>query len=177
MWVGLQADRTYRPEGRPTWGSHVSYNDLGKGRYSEPGREYLVTAVTHGRNPVFTDFHATRLLVREMRRLEEDGKVRWLAWVVMPDHLHGLLSLYGEHTLSTAMNDLKGRSARSINRSAGRAGPVWQPAFTTMPCAVRRTGWPLPVTLSPTHSAPGWSRGWATIHIGTASGCETCRSA
>lgn len=107
----------------------MSYNELRKGRYSEPGREYLVTAVTHGRNPVFLDFHAARRLVWEMRRLEEEDKVHWLAWVVMPDHMHGLLSLCGGHTLSAAMNDLKGRGARLINRASGRTGPLWQPGF------------------------------------------------
>ena len=107
----------------------MSYDELRKGRYSEPGREYLVTAVSHQRRPVFRSFEASRLLVSELRHLEDEGKVVWLAWVVMPDHLHGLMSLTGIVTLSAAMNDLKGRSARAINSLLGCKGAVWQPGF------------------------------------------------
>jgi putative transposase len=107
----------------------MPYNDLRKGRYSERGREYLVTAVTHQRRRTFEDLHASRLLVREMCRLEEEGKVCWLAWVIMPDHLHGLLALGEAGDLAAAMNDLKGRSARVINRQQGRKGPFWQSGF------------------------------------------------
>jgi len=107
----------------------MSYNDLRKGRYSEPGREYLVTTVTHQRQPVFQDLQAARLLIREMRRLEEESAVAWLAWVVMPDHMHGLLSLCGTPPLSAVMNEMKGRSAHSINRLLGHEGALWQSGF------------------------------------------------
>lgn len=107
----------------------MPYGELRKGRYSEPGREYLITAVTRQRRDVFRDFRAARLLIEEMRRLELYGQVIWLAWVVMPDHLHGLVSLAGKVDLSTVMNGLKGRSARSVNRYLGQAGPFWQPGF------------------------------------------------
>ena len=63
----------------------MTYNDLRKGRYSESGREYLVTVVTEGRRPVFGDFYASRLLIREMRRLDVEGALIWQAWVIMPD--------------------------------------------------------------------------------------------
>lgn len=107
----------------------MSYGDLRKGRYSEPGREYLVTTVTHARRRMFENLYAARLLIAEMRRLEAEGVLTWLAWVVMPDHLHGLLSLGDGPDLSAAMNTLKGRSARSINRLLNRNGPLWQMSF------------------------------------------------
>ena len=107
----------------------MSYNALRQGRLSESGREYLVTAVVERRKPVFTDLYVARRLINELRRLEEEGTVRWLAWVVMPDHFHGLLTLSGEHKLGMAMNLLKGRSSRAINARLGRAGRLWQPGF------------------------------------------------
>jgi putative transposase len=107
----------------------VSYNELRKGRYSEPGREYLITVVTHGRCRHFVHLMAARALITEMRALEHEGALHWLAWVVMPDHLHALLSL-GEMTdLSNAMNTFKGRSARSINRLLKCEGSFWQAGF------------------------------------------------
>ena len=107
----------------------MPYSDLRKGRYSEPGREYLVTTVTHQRQPWFTDLHSARLLVSEMRRLEREDAVVWLAWVVMPDHFHALLSLGDAATLGDVMNRLKGRSARVINAHLGRTGNFWQRSF------------------------------------------------
>ena len=107
----------------------MPYSNLRKGRYSEPGREYLVTIVTHLREQWFKDFYSTRLMVKEMQRLEREGSVTWLAWVVMPDHFYALLSLDGRVSLSEAMNKLKGRSARVINKLLDRTGPFWQSSF------------------------------------------------
>ena len=107
----------------------MSYNALRRGRFSESGREYLVTAVVERRKPVFTDLYVARRLINELQRLEEEGTVRWLAWVVMPDRFHGLLTLAGEHQLGMAMNLLKGRSSRAINARLGRAGRLWQTGF------------------------------------------------
>jgi REP element-mobilizing transposase RayT len=107
----------------------MPYSNLRKGRYSEPGREYLVTTVTHERVPWFQDFYSARLLVMEMQRLEKEGVAAWLAWVIMPDHFHALLSLTGETSLGAVMNSLKGRSARAINARYGRTGSLWQTSF------------------------------------------------
>jgi len=107
----------------------MPYNDLRKGRYSESGREYLVTVVTEGRRPAFGDFYASRLLIREMRCLDMEGALIWQAWVIMPDHMHGLISLPGKQSLSEAVNLLKGRSARAINELLGCKGAFWQAGF------------------------------------------------
>ena len=49
--------------------SNLQYHaqDLRKGRYSEPNRLYLVTAVTLNRNPVFRNLRAARVLINTMR--------------------------------------------------------------------------------------------------------------
>ena len=107
----------------------MPYSNLRKGRYSESGREYLVTIVTHQRTSWFKDLHSVRLLVKEMQRLKREGAVTWLAWVVMPDHFHALISLDGGISLSDAMNKLKGRSARVINKQLDRTGSFWQRSF------------------------------------------------
>jgi REP element-mobilizing transposase RayT len=67
--------------------------DLRKGRFSEPGRAYLLTAVVHNRSPIFADWMVGRLLVAELRSAEEDGLAQSQALVVMPDHLHWLVTL------------------------------------------------------------------------------------
>jgi REP element-mobilizing transposase RayT len=107
----------------------MSYNALRQGRHSEPGRDYLVTTVVNLREPVFGNLYAARCLVAELHRLEEDAVVRWLAWVIMPDHFHGLMTILQSHRLGCAMNLLKGRSGRSVNRLLQRRSRLWQPGF------------------------------------------------
>jgi len=47
------------------------------------------------------------------------------AWVIMPNHLHALITPEGR-SLGQVMQDWKGGSAFEINRLLGRSGPLWQ---------------------------------------------------
>ncbi len=105
------------------------YADLRIGRFSEPGREYLVTTVVAGRRPIFTDLYQARAFILVLRGTQEAGLGTWLAWVLMPDHFHGLVSLAEGADLATLMRELKGASARELNRRLGRRGRLWQPGF------------------------------------------------
>jgi REP element-mobilizing transposase RayT len=107
----------------------MSFNDLRKGRYSEAGRAYFVTATTAERQRWFDDFQAARILIGQLKRLHDEHEVESLAWVVMPDHFHWLFVLNEKLDLSRLVNKLKGRSARAINAYRQRRGAVWQPAF------------------------------------------------
>ena len=98
---------------------------LRRGRHSESGRPYLITAVVHNRQPLFKDFHLGRLLVAEFRKTHELGMVDSLAWVVMPDHFHWLFELQGT-TLSQAVGRTKSRSTLTINRARGSKERFWQ---------------------------------------------------
>ena len=102
--------------------------DLRKGRYSEPGRPYLVTTVVENREKLFKDFWLARLLVAELRATTDQGIVESLAWVIMPDHLHWLL-IPKAGALEIVMQRTKSLSAISINRALGRRGPVWQKGY------------------------------------------------
>jgi REP element-mobilizing transposase RayT len=97
---------------------------LRKGRYSEPGRAYLVTTVTEGRLALFADWQVGRAVVRELAASPVDT----LAWVLMPDHLHWLLQLR-EESLGEAVGRMKTSSARAVNRRLGRDGAVWQKGY------------------------------------------------
>ena len=102
--------------------------NLRSGRYSEVGRIYLLTSVLHQRQRLFDGFAVGRLLVSELRTLHEQDWVESLAWVVMPDHLHWLVSLK-RGALDVVMRHLKGRGSRSINHHLGRSGTVWQRGY------------------------------------------------
>ena len=103
-------------------------NQLLKGRYSEPGRIYLLTTVTEQRRPIFRDFHLGRLLVNQLRQAHDEGIVHSIAWVVMPDHCHWLVELRRK-TLGELMCRIKSRSSVAVNRAAQSASRLWQKGY------------------------------------------------
>jgi len=102
---------------------------LRRGRFSHPGYVYLVTTVTREREPVFADFLLARLAIAELRRSDDSGRCRTLAYVLMPDHLHWLLHLE-QGTLSQAVGRFKAHAARVVQGSRSCAGqPLWQAGY------------------------------------------------
>ena len=94
-----------------------------RGRGSEAGRAYLVTATTARRRPLFADWRAARTLVAALREEADLGSAHTLAFVVMPDHLHWLMQL-GD---GAALADVVGRVKAVVAHRLG--GPVWQAGF------------------------------------------------
>ncbi|MCE3003758.1 MAG: transposase [Xanthomonadaceae bacterium] len=99
------------------------------GRFSTPGQAYLVTTTTRLRRPWFADWDCARTACATLHHEAQFAGVTLLAWVLMPDHWHALLSLDGSRTLSQAVNRLKSTSAIAVNAAVGRRGPVWARAF------------------------------------------------
>ena len=101
---------------------------LRKGRHTLAGQVYLVTFATQGRQPLFADpiiAMAATVAIRDPRS--------WLraslaAWVLMPDHWHGLVVADGE-PLARTVQRLKCNTARAANLARGEGGRVWAPAF------------------------------------------------
>ena len=77
--------------------------------------------------------HGSSLLGRpEVAAIFEDWLFRLdgdlfllFAYVVMPNHVHLLLEVADDVSLSEAMKALKGCSSRSINQALGRKGTFW----------------------------------------------------
>ena len=103
----------------------MSYNYLRKGRYSQANQDYFITIVTHKRRHLLSDFYTARIVINEMMRLEKEQHMHWLTWIVMPNHIHGLIQLTSTE-LSNAIRLLKGRSAYAINKHLSSTGSVWQ---------------------------------------------------
>ena len=64
-----------------------------EGRRSEAGYYYAITTNTQGRKGLFGDPSSANAVIAELHRSHECGDVESLAWVLMPDHLHGLFCL------------------------------------------------------------------------------------
>jgi putative transposase len=102
-------------------------NDLRKGRYSEPNRIYLLTTVTQNRQPWFKDLQCGRMVVQSL--MGEENRAETLAFVVMPDHLHWLMSLREGNTLDKVMASVKSVSSHKVNKLLQRTGKVWQEGY------------------------------------------------
>jgi REP element-mobilizing transposase RayT len=85
--------------------------------------------VTTGRAPVFRDLASGRAVVAALRALDTEGAAQTLAYVVMPNHLHWLLTLGEAVTLGRAVGLAKGRSARRVN---GVRRELDEPAITPL---------------------------------------------
>jgi len=104
--------------------------DLRKGRVSIENNIYLVTIVTQGRRPLFNRLECGRVVVCSLQYAEKSGIASTLAYVVMPDHLHWLMSLENQSSLSNVVGRIKRNTSRQINRHLGYTGVgVWQRGF------------------------------------------------
>ena len=93
-----------------------SSHRLRKGRHSQAGVTYMVTTTTIGRAPIFRDLTAARCVVRTLAAAVERGELELLAYVLMPDHLHCLLTFTGSLSLQALMQQLKSVSAHRCGR-------------------------------------------------------------
>jgi len=101
---------------------------LRQGRYSEPGRLYLLTTVTRNRAPLFKHLLFARTVIQQLRLSDYQGSCRSLAWVLMPDHLHWLIEL-GPVNLGNLMCAFKSRSSCALYRAGAERRHIWQPGF------------------------------------------------
>lgn len=102
-------------------------NALRKGRASQAGRICLVTAFTWGRAHLFAQCGAARTVARLSHASSTWPDATCLAWVVMPDHWHGLIQL-DQGDLSRTVARFKSKVTVAL-RASGRKYPVWQQGF------------------------------------------------
>jgi len=103
--------------------------DLRVGRISRRGQIYLITTRCHSSQKPFVDLSLGQIVADEIRFLDHAGVSGTFAYVVMPDHLHWLLQLSCDDSLSRVVGRLKGRAARRINLARQKTMRVWQSGF------------------------------------------------
>lgn len=105
------------------------YKKLRAGRWSANGHLYFVTFNTRDRRKLFSDpaiaTDAARLIHETGQRL--DGAA--IAWVLMPDHWHGLIEIGSGISLSAYVGRLKGAVSRRLRLLHPHLPPVWQDGF------------------------------------------------
>ena len=98
------------------------------GRVSIPGQVYLLTTTTHRRRRLFAEPACARTACRVIHSASTWGDAHLLAWVLMPDHWHGLVEL-GNEPLAQGMNRFKANVTRALHSTWGVRGPIWGRSF------------------------------------------------
>ncbi|KAB8188525.1 transposase [Lysobacter maris] len=102
---------------------------LRRGRTSTAGQIYLVTFTTHNRSRLFADPARAMTAARALVDPRCWTRSHLLAWVLMPDHWHGLVALGEDDALPGLIRRIKTSTARCVRRDQRHAGPVWARAY------------------------------------------------
>jgi putative transposase len=96
----------------------------------QSNRTFFVTTKTHmGKRLLQTDRNAT-LLIDVLRSCVRARRFTLHDFVIMPDHIHLLLTTSGDVTLEKAMQFIKGGFSFRLKRETGYTGEVWQRGFS-----------------------------------------------
>ena len=105
------------------------HRQLRKGRYSLPGTYYFLTLSIIEKEPILVNAEIADIIFQSFEWLESNDRLRWFCVIVMPDHIHAVIQLRSEQTLSRLMQSFKSFTAKQINTQLGRSGAVWQEAY------------------------------------------------
>jgi len=72
------------------------------------------------------------LLINVMRDYTTEGKFKIHDFVVMPNHVHFLITVGGRMSIEKAVGMIKGRFSYRLQRETGYLGGIWQRGFSEM---------------------------------------------
>jgi REP-associated tyrosine transposase len=96
---------------------------------SPPGT-YFVTFSTWQRRRLFVVEAYARLFLKTMYAYRRQGKFKLHAFVLMPEHVHLLLTLAEDVTVERAVQLVKGGYSHAFGIEFGKRKEVWQRGFT-----------------------------------------------
>jgi REP element-mobilizing transposase RayT len=94
-----------------------------------PMAAYHLTICTSGRHPLFRDPAAVMIAMTALHRCASLGHCTNHAWVLMPDHLHWLLSMSGTRSLASVVSGFKANTSRALARAGIVSSSPWQTGY------------------------------------------------
>ena len=91
---------------------------------------FFVTSGTAGGRSLFQTERMAELFIDVLRTYMRAGKMIVHDFVVMPDHVHILMTVPGEITLEKAVQFIKGSFSFRANKELGFRGEIWQRGFS-----------------------------------------------
>ncbi len=95
-------------------------------RYHNTGQSHFVTFCCYHHRPLFTTDESQRIFENALERVRYNFRLCVYGYIVMPDHIHLLLSEPQRDTLADALKSLKQGVAR---RLIGDADHFWQKRY------------------------------------------------
>jgi putative transposase len=92
-----------------------------------PIETYAATTVTHARRALFTRTANADLLMQTITHYRDQGRYQLHAFVLMPEHLHILITPAENQTIERCMQCIKGGFSHAIRDQLKRE--IWQPSF------------------------------------------------
>lgn len=100
------------------------------GRLISPPGTYFVTFSTWQRRKLFVVENNVRLFLTTMYKYRREGRYYLHAFVVMPEHIHLLLTPANNVTIEHAIQLIKGGYSHALGSILGRKREIWQRGFT-----------------------------------------------
>ena len=95
-----------------------------------PARTFFTTTKTSMGRRLLQSERNAELLIDVLRSLVAEHAFKLHDFVVMPDHLHLLLTVADEMTVEKAMQLVKGRFSFRLGKEFGFKGEIWQRGFS-----------------------------------------------
>ena len=95
-----------------------------------PSRIFFATTKTSMGKRLLQSERNAGLLVKILREFIAEHRFKLHDFVIMPDHIHLLLTVEDGMTIEKAMQLIKGRFSHRLSHEFGYKGEVWQRGFT-----------------------------------------------
>src|SRR3990172_11182341 len=96
---------------------------------THPGCTYFITTKTWANRAIFHVTENAEILVQAIFHYHDQGAYLLHEFVVMPNHLHLMLTPGRETTLENTMQLIKGGSSHQIHQQRGHKMQIWQSGF------------------------------------------------
>ena len=88
---------------------------------------FAITAVTHQRRPVFQRTLNAELMITTLFRYREQGRFQLHGFVIMPDHIHALITPAHNQTIERGVQLIKGGFSFAVRKEF--SGEIWQNGY------------------------------------------------
>jgi len=99
-------------------------------RHIQTERTFFITSVAWGHRSIFQSDRMASLLIDVLFHYQQLSKYKLHAFVVMPDHLHALLTVGPELSIERVVQFIKGGFSFRVVKELGYTGEVWQKGFS-----------------------------------------------
>lgn len=90
---------------------------------------YFVTTNTCNKENIFEDKEVVQVIIEDLEFYRKKFDFKLHAFVIMPNHIHLLITPSEKGDISKIMHDFKSHTAQIINKIFVRDKPLWQEGF------------------------------------------------